>query len=65
MKRLVKILFFISWIISTALISYMLYITIQTTYNYLELWAYISMYTLSFIGSSILTYNIMFLTHNK
>jgi len=65
MKKLVKIIFFISWFISTILISYMLYITIQTTYNYLELWAYISMYALSFIGSSILTYNIMFLSHSK
>lgn len=64
MKRLVKTLFFSAWLISIILVGYMVYITVQSTYRTAELWAYIVMYSFTLIGSSVLTYNVLFPRHN-
>lgn len=65
MINLVKLIFSIAWIISSILIAYMFYVTVQTTYTILELWGYATIYGLSFLGSSILTYNVLFLNQKN
>lgn len=60
MKHIVKLVFFIAWILSLLLTAYMFYITMDSVNSSMQRWGYAVMYAITVIASSLITYNVLF-----
>ncbi len=60
MKHIVKLVFFVSWVLSLLLTAYMFYITMESVNSSAQKWGYAVMYAITVIASSLITYNVLF-----
>jgi hypothetical protein len=65
MANIIRGVFAIFWLVSTAFLGYLAYIVLQTESNPQMLWAWMVMCALSFVSATFLAYNIIFGHHSR
>lgn len=60
MANIIRGVFAIFWLVSTAFLGFLAYIVLQTEPNPQMLWAWMVMCALSFVSATFLAYNIIF-----